>query len=131
MLHLHSLLRRTALAALLTAGLLTSGCINASIEDACSPIAESHCESCYSCADTVDGVSGAELCDVPAREGANQEACEVFLQDRCERQARTLQDPYDELDACESSLDEQTCNDLVEREALDRPAPPQQCERFL
>ncbi len=110
--------------------LLLSGCLT-SIDDSCSSISETHCANCYSCADEVDGVSGAELCDIPASQGDSRAACETYLGDLCESEARTQQDPFGELDQCEAALDDETCDGLVEREALDRRSAPQQCQRFL
>jgi hypothetical protein len=123
-------LRHATSTLLVAATVMLSGCLT-SIDDSCSTIAENHCANCYSCAATVDGVTGAELCDVPSADGASENGCVDFLTDLCEREARTMQDPFGDLDQCEAALDDETCDGLVEREALDRPSAPERCERFL
>ena len=126
----YSHLRHAALFSLAAISLMTSACLT-TIDDACATIAEGHCASCYSCGAEVDGVSGAELCDVPESDGASQAACEEYLTALCEREARTMQDPFDDLESCETAVGEGTCDELVEREALGQPSPPQSCTQFL
>lgn len=119
-----------AFALFVAAIMLASGCLT-TIEDACSTAATDHCTNCFSCAGEVDGVSGAELCDLAEGEATSTSECEAVLIDRCERQARVLQDPFDELEECEDAVTSDTCDDLVEREALDQRAAPAGCGRFL
>jgi hypothetical protein len=109
---------------------MTSACLT-TIDDACATIAEEHCASCYSCGAEVDGVSGAELCDVPESAGTSRAECDEYLTALCEREARTMQDPFDDLENCETDVGEETCDELVEREALGQPSPPQSCTQFL
>lgn len=123
-------IRHLALALVAATSLLTGGCLS-SIDSSCSSLAETHCGNCFSCAADVDGISGAELCDVPAGAGTSRADCENALADRCGSQARTLQDPFPELDDCQPKVDSETCDDLVQRETLDQPAAPLVCRRFL
>ncbi len=123
-------LRHLALSLLAAASLLTSGCLT-TIDSACTSIAQTHCASCFSCAGKVDGVTGAELCNVPASAGTSQSACEDALAGVCERQGRSMQDPFGDLNQCQTAVDNQTCDDLVSRQALDQSAAPSACERFL
>ena len=121
--------RHTTIAALIAVAfcLGAAGCnMSTSVEDSCASITERHCQVCADCAE--DEATRASLCDVPEASAAE---CESFLQTQCERQARILQDPFDELDTCEQALEDETCGELIERDALDRPAPPPACERFL
>ncbi|AWV88947.1 hypothetical protein DN745_06165 [Bradymonas sediminis] len=110
--------------------LLSSGCLT-TIDGACTSIAESHCANCYACAADVDGVSGAELCNIPANKGDSQAACESVLNDRCSDQARSIRDPFDALDKCDNAIGDDTCGELVERHALDQPGAPLTCQKFI
>lgn len=107
-----------------------SGCLT-TIDGACTSISEAHCANCFACAAGVEGVSGAELCNVPASRGDTRSACESALNDRCADQARALRDPFDSLDACDDALGEETCADLVSRYALEQPDAPLSCLKFL
>jgi hypothetical protein len=126
----HSPLRYAALVLITAASLATSACLT-TIDEACSTIADDHCASCYACAAEVDGVSGAELCDVPASAGASLANCKDHLAGLCEQEARTMQDPFGDLETCEQAVGEETCDELVEREALDQASPPPACLPFL
>ncbi len=119
-----------AFAFFVAAIMFASGCLT-TIDDACSTAATDHCTNCFSCAGEVDGVSGAQLCDLTDGEAASTSECEDVLTERCKRQARVLQDPFDELEECEDAVNTDTCDDLVEREVLDQPAAPAGCGRFL
>lgn len=108
-----------------------SGCLT-TIEDGCQSAAETHCASCFECADEVDDdIRGDDLCGLPDGEGEDLEACESFLADRCQTEAATREDPYDALEECETAVEEETCGDLVDREAQDQPAAPAECGRYL
>jgi|GEM_PF-3112337 len=109
---------------------LASGCLT-TIDGACTSIAETHCANCFACAADVDGVSGAELCNIPATRGDTKAACETVLNDRCGAQARALRDPFDSLDTCDDSLGDETCADLVSRHALEQSDAPLSCQKFL
>jgi hypothetical protein len=126
----HTHLRYVALIFLSAASLATSACLT-TIDEACSTIAEEHCASCYSCGAEVDGVNGAELCDVPTSAGTSQASCEEHLAALCERESRTMEDPFDDLESCEQAVGDESCNELVEREALGQPSAPSSCRSFL
>jgi hypothetical protein len=126
----HCRLRYFALSLLAAACVFASGCLT-SIDDACATAAETHCGNCFSCAEGIEGISGAELCGVPTSSGTTRADCEDMLTTLCERQARSMQDPFQDLDECQTALDDETCGDLVERFVLDQPDPPMACIKFL
>lgn len=109
---------------------LSSGCLT-TIDGACTSIAETHCANCFECAADVEGISGAELCNIPATRGDTKAACETTLNDRCGAQARALRDPFESLDDCDDAIGDETCADLVTRHALDQPDAPLICQQFI
>lgn len=110
--------------------LLASGCLT-TIDDACSSAASTQCSNCFACGADVDGISGTELCDIDVEDGDSQSDCEDVLEEQCANVARSLEEPFDELEDCEIAVEEDTCDELIEREALDRRASPGECRRFL
>lgn len=126
----HSRLCHLALLFVAAACFLASGCLT-TIDGSCTAIAETHCANCFECAADVEGVSGAQLCNIPANQDDTQSACETIVNDRCGAQARSVQDPFDNLDECDTATGEETCSDLVTRSALEQPGAPRVCQQFI
>lgn len=109
---------------------LTSGCLT-TIDGGCEEIAASHCALCFSCGEQVEGLGGAALCNLPPSAASSRGACESALRAQCADQANAIQDPFDDLEACQDALDKDRCAAMVERYALDQPDPPLLCRRFI
>lgn len=124
------LLTLIALPSLLV-GLLgtATGCGPASIEEQCETIAAEQCGACFRCAEGIDEVGGAELCELSAK--TTRQACVTLLRNRCEDQASTLEDSSDDLQACVDSFAERTCEPLYAAWAQDGDATTDACAFFL
>lgn len=109
---------------------LGSGCLT-TIDGGCEEIAALHCGQCFSCGERVDGLGGARLCNLPPSAAASRSACESALRAQCADQANAIQDPFDDLEACKTALDNDHCTALVDRYALEQPDPPLICRRFI
>ncbi len=100
------------------------GCTSDSIDDRCRTSAEAHCANCYACGD-----DGADACGVSA--DLDEAGCveEVFV--RCGDQAATVEEAKAELELCEDSLPELSC-ELVSRSiAQGGLATTEECQYFL
>ena len=116
--------------AMLLFGFGATGCLT-TIDEHCEEVARAHCANCFACADSLDDVSVAKLCDLPGEAAQSRGACESALEKQCGSQANAVQDPYKDLERCQDALDDATCTDLVERFALGQADAPQACLRFL
>jgi hypothetical protein len=102
------------------------GCLESTVTNSCTAMAESRCNTCYTCQLDADGLSGAALCGVAA--GSTEAGCAEMLTQTCESQSNARQLTNDELDACDAQLTEQTsCTPLYETATQGHQSLPSQC----
>lgn len=116
-------------AALALSALCLSACLTQSVASQCEKVVEVQCEGCFACADSNDTASGASICGLI--EGQTQADCRDELQAQCEQQSRLLRDPYADLDNCESSLQDVSCEKRLEWYSLDQDRSTEACGTFL
>ena len=95
-----------------------------SIEQLCADVSAQQCATCFSCE-----IDGAQACGLAS--GADTAQCELEMEARCVDQAATLERPKRELESCQDSLDQVTCDVLVKSAAQDAPYTSDACVYFL
>ena len=103
---------------------LFAACGPPSIEQLCSDVSAQQCATCFSCE-----IGGASSCDLAS--GASVADCESEMSARCVDQAATLERPKRELQECEDSLSDLTCEVLVRSAAQGAPYTTEACLYFL
>lgn len=115
----------------LLSGVIFSGCLESTITETCTSMAEQRCATCYQCAEGVDVLNGGLLCGVGAN--ASQAQCADELVEVCEDQTNARQLNVDDLDSCEQSLLERAnqCEPHYEYGAQGHSSLPSECTRFF
>lgn len=111
--------------------LLLSGCLESTITETCTTMAEQRCATCYQCAEGIDVLSGGYLCNVG--ESTTQEQCAAELVEVCEDQTNARQLNVEDLDSCEQSLinSANQCEPHYEYGAQGHSSLPSECTRFF
>lgn len=107
--------------------LLLTGCTE-SIDALCEDAATRQCERCTTCIADLDSsdVSGRQVCGIE-----KQDDCVAELQNRCEQQSSTLEEPKEDLEMCLDSLNQLTCDEVLRGFAQDTRTTTYECEYFL
>ena len=104
----------------------SAGCLESTVTSKCEAMAQTQCSRCYACAEGVEGISGAQLCEVA--QSSSEAGCVAELVETCESQSNARQMHNDELELCEEALGEgASCRELYELYAQGHKSLPQPC----
>lgn len=110
---------------------MLSGCLESTITQTCTSMAEERCATCYQCATGIDVLTGGALCGVGT--STSQTECVTELVEVCEDQTNARQLNVEDLDSCEQSLIDQAdqCEPHYEYGAQGHSSLPSECTRFF
>ncbi len=126
----HNLLKSwlTPCTLVLLFAVMFSGCLESTITTTCTSMAETRCQTCFSCEKAEADLSGASLCQLTHE--STEEGCVEELVRTCESQTNARQLALDTLEACDEALQTEeasTCEPLYEHATQGHTSLPSEC----